>query len=434
MLTFTQIAVFGQDMPGMKMSIGKDSTTPVDTEKMAMNSNYSPNLPMNRDGSGTSWQPDQSPMMMYMKMHGKTSIMLHGAIFFRYTNQDFTRQSNRGGYKLDAPNWIMGMLTHKLSDKDLLTFQTMFSFDILTEGGSGYPLLFQTGESYHGIPLVDRQHPHDLFAELAVGYTHSFSKDVDLTGYVGYPGEPALGPVVFMHRLSAINDPDAPISHHWQDATHITYGVGTIGFRYKIFKGEASIFTGREPDENRYDFDKPLFDSYSYRISANPNRYFSLQFSQGFIHSPEALEPQLNVVRTAASVIHTKLLKHGRFIATSIVWGMNHNSTGNTLNSLLIESNLKLAPLSIYGRFEYVQKDADELQLLQFTDNPVFNINALTMGVNRILFTKYSSDLSVGLQGTINFPDGKLKSIYGPNPMAAELYLKIAPTYGHHHH
>src|SRR5439155_12342841 len=128
------------------------------------------------------------------------------------------------------------------------------------------------------------------------------------------------------------------------------------------------------------------FDSYSYRISANPHRNFSLQFSQGFIKSPEALEPDVNVIRTTASVLHTKLLKHGKFIASSLVWGMNHLSEGKNLNSVLLESNLKLAPISIYTRYEFVQKDANELQLLQFTSNPTFNINAFTLGANRILF------------------------------------------------
>ena len=129
----------------------------MDMEGMSMTSSFSLNLPMSRDGSGTSWQPDRSPMMMYMKMIGNTSLMFHGALFLRYTSQDISRQGSRGGAKWDAPNWAMFMLTHKLSDKDLFSFQSMFSFDRLTEGGNGYPLLFQTGESYNGIPLVDRQ-------------------------------------------------------------------------------------------------------------------------------------------------------------------------------------------------------------------------------------------------------------------------------------
>lgn len=401
-------------------------------DSMQMTSSFSLNLPVSRDGSGTSWQPDQSPLMMYMKMFGHTTLMFHGAIFIRYTSQDVNNSGNRGGHQFDAPNWVMVMIQQKLSKKDLISFNSMYSFESLTEGGNGYPLLFQTGETFNGNPLVDRQHPHDLFAALAVNYTHSFTEDIDLNSYFGYPGEPALGPNAFMHRLSAMNNPDAPLGHHWQDASHITFGVVTIGIRYKIIKVEGSIFTGREPDENRYNFDKPRFDSYSYRISANPGRSFSLQFSQGIINSPEALDPGINIVRSTASLIHTKILKDGKFIASSVIWGMNHSSEGGNLHSVLIESNLKLKPVIIYTRYEFVQKDAAELQLPEFTDNPVFKINSLTLGINKSLFSSFKTDLSIGLQGSINFTDEDLEPIYGKNPLAAEIYLKIAPEPGNH--
>lgn len=221
----------------------KSESKQADTMKVKheMTSYFSNNLPMNRDGSGTSWQPDATPVMMHMMMKGKTSFMMHGFMFLRYNAQDITNESNRGGSQFDAPNMFMFGASHKLNDKNLFTFLSMFSFDPLTVGNAGYPLLFQTGESYKGIPLVDKQHPHDLFSELAVNYTHSYSKDADVNIYFGYPGEPALGPSVFMHRSSAINNPDAPLGHHWQDATHITFGVGTLGLRYKIFKAEGSI-------------------------------------------------------------------------------------------------------------------------------------------------------------------------------------------------
>ncbi len=409
---------------------------PMNKDMMPMTSNFSLNLPMNRDGSGTSWQPDANPMVMYMIMKKNTMIMFHGAIFIRYTSQDITHENNRGGSQFDAPDWMMFMFAHKLSDKDLISFNSMFSFDYFTEGGNtGYPLLFQTGETYKGVPLVDWQHPHNLFSELAVNYTHSFTKDIDASVYVGYPGEPALGPEVFMHRLSAMDNPDAPIGHHWQDATHITFGVATIGFRYKILKLEGSLFNGSEPSEqNRLGFDPPKFNSYSGRLSGNPNKNFSLQISQGFLKSPEVLEPTINVVRTTASVLHTASLGHRNFIASSLVWGMNQNSNDKTLQSFLAESNLQLYRSAIYMRYEFVQKDADELQLLnQFENDPTFNINTFTLGVSRILLTEFRTDLSLGIQGTVDIPDNNLIPIYGHHPLSAEIYLKISPTLGEHH-
>lgn len=149
--------------------------------------------------------------------------MLHGNVFLRYNSQDFSNKGSRGGSKFDAPNWVMFMGQRRAGNKGLFRFSAMLSLDELIAGGSGYPLLFQSGESYKGKPLVDRQHPHDLFSELSVGYTHAFSKNVDVFAYLGYPGEPALGPVAFMHRPAALYDPDAPLSHHWTDATHITF-------------------------------------------------------------------------------------------------------------------------------------------------------------------------------------------------------------------
>jgi hypothetical protein len=412
----SQMQMEGDSMQGMKMPM-----------QHQMPSTYSRYLPMNRDGSGTGWQPDESPLMMYMLMKKHTGLMWHGAIYPRLTVQDVFRKSDRGGARFSAPNWTMFMLNQYIGQHGTFNFTSMLSLDLLTEY-NGYPLLFQSGETYNGRPLVDRQHPHDLFAGLSVAYTHSFNKDIDLTGYFGFPGEPALGPVVFMHRISAVNNPDAPIGHHWQDASHITFGVATIGFRYKIVKLEGSIFTGREPDEKRYDFDKPRFDSYSYRVSLNPISQLSMQFSQGFIHSPEALEPTVNIMRTTASVTHVKRFKEKSFIASSLIWGYNRSSEKENLHSLLAESNLRLKPLSIYGRYEWVEKDAHELQLLSFDEHTRFQIHAITLGLNVPIIERLNTELSIGSQVTLNVPDNKLKPIYGNYPLSAQVYLKLTPA------
>jgi len=403
-------------------------------DTIQMSSSFSPNLPMSRDGSGTSWQPDDSPMMMYMKMKDNTTYMFHGFIFFRYHAEDITNSNNRATDKIDAPNMLMFMMNHQFNAKNIFAFEAMFSLDPLTVGKAGYPLLFQTGESYNGAPLVDRQHPHDLFSALAINYTHSFSKDVDLNTYFGYPGEPALGPVVFMHRISAMNNPNAPLGHHWQDATHISFGVGTLGLRYKIAKLEGSIFTGREPDEERYNFDKATFDSYSARLSINPGKRLSLQVSSAFINSPEALFPAENVVRTTASITHTNQTRRQRFISTSLVWGMNHNTDGTDTHSILAETNLNIKPAAVYLRYEYVQKSAHDLGLPPLGGHTIFNIQAFTLGLNKALFTFCKTAVSFGVQGTLNFPGKSLKAIYGELPFSAAAYLKIAPAMSHEKH
>ena len=191
--------------------------------EMSMHSTIDLADPMSREGSGTSWIPDSSPMYGRMFMFGDNMLMLHGAIFPRYTNVS----TRRGDDRIDAPNWFMAMFSHPIGESTQFGSRLMMSLDPLTEGGRGYPLLFQTGEAWNGEALHDRQHPHDLFDELSFSLSQKFEHDLSAYIYFGYPGEPALGPPAFMHRPSAMDDPDAPIGHHWQDSTHITFGVAT---------------------------------------------------------------------------------------------------------------------------------------------------------------------------------------------------------------
>lgn len=413
--SMTGMKMGGMQMDGMKMDM--------------MSSSQSPNLPMTRDGSGTSWLPDASPMYGIMLNSGKWSYMLHGNIALRYTSQDFASKGSRGANKVDAPNWFMGMAQRKVGENGLLHFNLMMSLDRLTEGGGGYPLLYQTGESWQGQPLIDHQHPHDLFSELSASYAYSFSKKTDLSIYVGYPGEPALGPVAFMHRPSAMSDPDAPISHHWSDATHITFGVATVGFRFYDFKLEASSFTGREPNENRYNFDKPRFDSWSGRLDYNPSANWALQVSHGFIKSPEELHPEENVYRSTASATYSLPFGDEKTFNATALWGLNKmpNQQGN--NSALLEGDLRVKKVAIYTRFEFVQKTTEELVLnpVIYGDNTIFPINALTLGLNYDLVKVGPLNLAAGGQLTYYAADSKLNSLYGKNPMGGEVFLRLYP-------
>jgi hypothetical protein len=383
---------------------------------------------MNRNGSGTGSLPDVSPMYGYMVHTNKWMYMFHGSVFIRYNNQDIGNKGSRGDSKLDAPNWFMAMGQRRVGEKGLFHFNTMFSLDAIF-GGDGYPLLFQTGEAYRGKPLVDRQHPHDLFSELSVAYTQSFTKDLDAFVYVGYPGEPALGPVAFMHRPSTLNNPDATLGHHWSDATHITFGVATLGFRYKIFKVDGSLFTGREPNEHRYDFDKPRFDSYSYRLTINPCRTVSMQVSKGFIKSPEELNPEEDIDRTTASVTHVlPMTGENHFLSSTFVWGYNDSGGDHKENSFTLESNLQLDRFAAYGKFENIDKSSEELLLDEFEDHEIFNITAITLGLNYTFLRQLKTNFAIGAQGTLFASDASLDPIYGKNQVSAEIYLRINPT------
>ncbi|MFN4315322.1 MAG: hypothetical protein ACK4E0_13560 [Chitinophagaceae bacterium] len=391
---------------------------------------YSLNLPMNRNSSGTAWQPDATPMYGYMKMGTKWNLMVHGSIFLRYNHQDITNSGIRGESltdRFDAPNWVMLMANRKVNRRGLFSLSLMLSADELVMGGNGYPLLFQSGETFNGKLLIDRQHPHDFISGLSAAYTHMVNKDIDLTLYLGYPGEPAIGPPAFMHRISSMNNPDAPLGHHWQDATHITFGVTTLGFRYKILKFELSNFTGREPDEDRYNFDKPRFNSWSYRFSVNPTDNFSAQFSQAFIKSPESLEPEENITRTTASVLHSIILGEKTHLTSAVIWGMNQKWEHHPEHSALLESNLQMNRTALYGRYEFIQKSGHELNTGINDSDKLFPVNALTLGTSYNFLHAFNTNFRIGVQGSAFFTPSELRGLYGRLPLSAEIYIHVLP-------
>lgn len=397
-----------------------------DHEMTPMSHAFSLNLPMNRNGSGTGWLPDSTPMYGYM-IHGKKWMyMIHGNVFLRYTQSDITGVGSRGSEKFDAINWLMGMGQRRVGRNGLFRFSAMMSLDNLF-GGNGYPLLFQTGETWQGKPLVDRQHPHDLFSELSLGYIQAINKDFDLFVYAGYPGEPALGSVAFMHRVSSLYGPDAPLSHHWNDGTHITFGVITAGARYKKFKLDISNFTGREPDENRYNFDVPRFDSYSARLSFNPNPYWAFQVSEGFVKSPESVRPDEDVYRTTASAVYSRPLKAGNFLNVTGLWGLNQSHANE--NAGLLEAAYVVKRFSVFGRYEYVEKSVDELGLdeTEFEHHAQFGINAVSLGVSFDLLSSKVLRVAIGGQGTYYSADSRLDYLYGRNPISGQVFLRIYP-------
>jgi hypothetical protein len=392
---------------------------------------FSLNLPMNRNGSGSAWLPDNSPMYGYMMHTQKWMHMFHGNIFIRYNRQDIGNKGTRGDGKFDAPNWFMGMGQRKIGNKGLFRYSVMMSLDPLTVGGEGYPLLFQSGETWNGVPLVDRQHPHDLFSELSVAYTHMISEDADLFVYLAYPGEPAFGPVAFMHRVSSLYNPEAPISHHWQDATHITFGVATAGFRFRQFKLDISSFTGREPNEERYGFDKPRFDSWSARLSYNPSPAWALQVSQARVNDIHEFGPREDQNKTTASAIHSLRLSENTFLNTSAVWGRNADVAEHHMasNSILIESAYAINRTTIYGKYEWVQKSTEDLLLDETIFDPenLYSINSISLGIQQRILNISKTNLALGIQASLNMTSDELTSIYGKNPYSGQIYLRIYP-------
>jgi cyclophilin family peptidyl-prolyl cis-trans isomerase len=289
---------------------------------------------MTREASGTSWQPDTSPHEGLYRQLEEWSVMTHGSINLNYDRQP----GARGADKTFVSGMLMTMAQRPLGD-GTFGVRAMMSPEPFM-GASGYPLLLATGETADGTShLVDRQHPHDLFMELAATYSRPITANSSVFIYGGLPGEPALGPPAFMHRLSGMDNPEAPISHHWLDSTHITFGVVTAGVVLDNWKFEASTFRGREPDQYRYDIERPYLDSFAGRVSWNPARELSLQVSYGHINSPEQLAPAVNENRLTASAIYTTPFGDGHLWSTTVAWGRKMLSPGDTLDGYLLESS-----------------------------------------------------------------------------------------------
>jgi hypothetical protein len=287
-------------------------------------------------------------------------------------------------------------------------------------GRAGYPLLLASGETANGTtPLIDRQHPHDLFMELAATYSHPVSDKDSLFLYGGYPGEPALGPAAYMHRISAEDDPMTPISHHWLDSTHVTFGVVTAGLVHDQWKLEVSQFTGREPDQYRFDFDTARFDSTAVRLSFNPDSHWSLQLSTGWLKSPEQLTPDTNEQRLTASATYYNDFSFGALAAT-LAFGRKELSDGVSENAVLAEAEYKPAPLwTLFARGESIGSD-------ELVPGPqVRGAGEFSLGAIRDFALDAHWKAGLGGLYAFDFAPSSPTASYGSQPHGAAVFVRL---------
>ena len=379
--------------------------------------------PMSREASGTAWQPESAPHTGLHTTRGDWHLMAHGFVSFVYDEQD----GPRGDEKAFSENMLMGMAVRNLP-KGRLGLRAMVSAEPWTIGDEGYPLLLQTGETADGrTPLVDRQHPHDLFMELAASYSLDLGDDSSAFLYLGLPGEPALGPPAFLHRFSGMENPEAPLGHHWLDSTHITFGVATLGWVRDGFKLEGSVFTGREPDEKRTDIEEPKMDSWSLRASWQPAPDWSLQVSHGFLNSPEQLEPEVDLDRTTASVLYNRPLENGNWQAT-FAWGRNAKDPGNVTNTWLLESAVLFRERhTLFGRLERQEND----ELFGHGDDgeghhagETFEVGKLSLGYTWDALLTDTWKAGLGVLGSLAMIPEELEHEYGEQPLSWMVFLR----------
>jgi hypothetical protein len=388
-------------------------------------------------GSGTSLMPASSPAYMWHWIQDNWLIMAHGDIKAGFDHQG----GPRGVNKAESQNWFM-LMAERRAGPGQLFLRGMFSAEPWTAPRRGFPQLFQTGETFEDRPIIDAQHPHDLFMELAAAYNVPLTEKVALNFYGGPVGEPALGPVAFMHRLSSSENPSAPLGHHWQDSTHITHGVITAGITAWRFRVESSLFRGAEPDENRKDIEMGKLDSWSGRVWFTPTPNWAMQFSYGHLVNPEAAAPG-NLKRLTASISHNRSWDDGSW-ASTVIWGRNQERHG-TSNSYLLESTANFLDRNyLYTRMELVDKsglleenifgrpglEMSTLIVVGEDDHhldTMFRIGAVTIGGVRDIFAQPKFRVGIGADVTFYHVPGDLKPIYGSSPTGFHVFVRIRP-------
>jgi hypothetical protein len=304
----------------------------------------------------------------------------------------------------------------------------MFSLEPLTISDCGYPDLLASGEVCDGEPIVDRQHPHDLLMEIVGVYDRQLSSGLTLQIYGGAAGEPALGPVAFPHRPSALSNPLAPISHHWLDASHITFGVVTGAIADRRWKLEGSLFNGREPDEERFDLNLAALDSYSGRVTFLPSARVALQFSAGHLAEAEEHEAgRVDVDRVTASAIYHVPRANGGLWATTLAWGRNREDD-EASHAVLAETALSIVDRDVvFGRAELVQKSGHDLGIDVSDDR--FNIVKLQIGYSR--FLPPFGGWRAGVGGSVSagiVPEGLSTTYGGRVTPGAAVFFVIRPA------
>lgn len=381
--------------------------------------------PQDRDGSGTAWLPDDSLMYAIHSQHGPWTLMAHGALFLQFLDES----GHRGSDQVGSVNWLMGMARRDVG-RGRLSLRSMVSLEPWTIRGCGYPDLLATGEQCGGEQIHDRQHPHDLFMEISAQYDAPLRATLRWQVYGGPAGEPAIGPVAFSHRLSAQPNPVAPISHHWLDSTHISFGVVTAGVYTARWKVEGSVFNGREPDEHRKDFDFGALDSFAGRLWLTPTSRWALQVSAAKLTEAEqeaATSARVDVTRVTASATYHRLLPGNGLSATTIAWGRNEES-GHGSNAVLVETSLTLHDRDVwFGRFEAVGKTSHDLGIDESFDT--FAVAKLQGGYTRYFKTWKNLTPGAGAALSAGFVPHTLEPLYGRrvNPGVA-VFLTLRPA------
>jgi hypothetical protein len=354
---------------------------------------------------------------------GSWTVAWDGILFGTFNQQG----GSRGKTDFRSQNWLMAAATRPLG-AGTLGLNGMISLEPLTAPGRGYSEIFQVGEAYQGLQITDHQHPHDLFMQLSASWSVSLGTRGRLT-LAGAPvGEPALGPVAFMHRASSAENPLAPLAHHIFDSTHIANSVVLGRVDLGIVSVEGSVFHGREPDEHHYDLEFGAPDSWAARVWLRPTPGWLIQASHGFLEEPEELEPG-DQDRTNVSASWSRHRANG-FTAITAAFGDNERPYSR-LHSFLIEATHRSGRSSIFGRFESTDVETEILLFPQIVHVPhpgelVDRVKAFTIGGVRDIATIRGAAIGAGGDVTFYGVPPLLRNTHDDHPVSFQVYFRVS--------
>ncbi|HXT16119.1 MAG TPA: hypothetical protein VN706_10855 [Gemmatimonadaceae bacterium] len=399
-------------------------------------------VPITHAGSGTAWLPAASPRRMVHVDAGEWTVMLHGEAFGLNNQQ----QTLHGGAQWAMLDWEMASASRSAAG-GLLRFNAMTSLESFTLPDSGYHELLQTGETFRGRRRADVEHADQPLMELSGAYDHTITSKLATTVYAAAVGEPALGPVAYIHRPSADGDPFAPIGQHWQDAAHASVGVVTAGAFTRAVQVEGSVFNAREPNDGRLgtDLQNARLDSYAGRLTVLPADQVAVSAWAGYLADHDPLTPGLGMQRYGASILGEIPLANGQSLSAAAIWGMNvhhhsdrlhvHDATApqrlsHPSSSVLFEATWRWSErTSLYGRAEQVQKMADDFGFLGGDLAQLFTVRALSVGVTHDVLTARGLSVGIGARGALNLMPATLEPTYQTRHAAGfVMYLTLQPA------
>jgi hypothetical protein len=338
-----------------------------------------------------------------------------------YLTVNLQERRFRDFHQVESQNWLMGVGTRRIGPGTLIV-HGMFSLEAFTLRDLGSSQVFQTGETFAGAPLIDYQHPHDLFMRLSIGYERPVGRTIAFVRG-GPVDEPTLGPTAFMHRRTASLQPTAPLAHHQLDSTHITHGTIAGGIRVGSWELAASTFRGREPNEDRLDLELGALDSYALRAAWGRGDTRA-QVSIGWLADPHTTEPG-DVTRLTASLEHAGTVRD-RPAAVTVAWGRNRDPF-SAEQALLLEATLGLGRGTGYLRGEVADKHIIGAGGLHApgTGHPhvISRIGLLMAGYTRTLWTRGPHGLHAGADISVYRVPAELTESYG-HPMSMHLYTR----------